>query len=118
MLAVILTEQLCNKIQPDKIKMAASLENTAIVIAPLIPWSIAGAVPVATIGAPESCVVAAVYLWMLPIWGILVEKVLRKTYRQFPKLIIRNSPQICDEFAKIKGMVLTGMVKSPYQNSR
>ena len=80
MLAVILTEQLCNKIQPDKIKMAASLENTAIVIAPLIPWSIAGAVPVATIGAPESCVVAAVYLWMLPIWGILVEKVLRKTY--------------------------------------
>ena len=55
MLAVILTEQLCNKIQPDKIKMAASLENTAIVIAPLIPWSIAGAVPVATIGAPESC---------------------------------------------------------------
>jgi NhaC family Na+:H+ antiporter len=59
---------------------AASLENTAIVIAPLIPWSIAGAVPVATIGAPESCVVAAVYLWMLPLWGILIEKVLRKTY--------------------------------------
>ena len=81
MLAVILTEQLCNKIQPDKIKMAASLENTAIVIAPLIPWSIAGAVPVATIGAPESCVVAAVYLWMLPIWGhFWSKKVLRKTY--------------------------------------
>lgn len=83
MLAVILTEQLCNKIQPDKEKMAISLENTAIVIAPLIPWSIAGAVPVATIGAPESCVGAAVFLILLPVWGILVEKVLRKTYPNY-----------------------------------
>jgi len=49
----------------------------------LIPWSIAGAVPVATIGAPQSCVIAAVFLWMLPVWGILVEKVLRKTYPTF-----------------------------------
>ena len=117
MLAVILTEQLCNKIQPDKIKMAASLENTAIVIAPLIPWSIAGAVPVATIGAPESCVVAAVYLWMLPIWGILVEKGSSQNLPDnFPKLIIRNSPQFATNSQKFKGMVLTGMVKSPYQN--
>lgn len=40
MLAVILTEQLCKKIEPDRQKMAISLEDTAIVIPPLLPWSI------------------------------------------------------------------------------
>lgn len=80
MLAVILTAQLCGGIQPDKQKMAISLEDTAIVIAPLVPWSIAGAVPIATIGAPQSSILAALYLILLPVWGIVVEKVTRKTY--------------------------------------
>ncbi len=71
MLAVILTEQLCKKIEPDRQKMAISLEDTAIVIPPLLPWSIAGAVPVATIGAPQACVVTALFLFLLPIFGII-----------------------------------------------
>lgn len=71
MLAVILTEQLCKKIEPDRQKMAISLEDTAIVIPPLLPWSIAGAVPVATIGAPQTCVVTAFFLFLLPIFGII-----------------------------------------------
>ncbi len=71
MLAVILTEQLCKKIEPDRQKMAISLEDTAIVIPPLLPWSIAGAVPVATIGAPQTCVVTALFLFLLPIFGII-----------------------------------------------
>lgn len=83
MLAVILTEQLCRQIQSNKQKMAISLENTAIVIAPLVPWSIAGAVPIATIGAPQSSILAALYLILLPLWGILAEKAMRKTYPFF-----------------------------------
>lgn len=53
---------------PDRQKMAIDLENTVIVIAPLIPWSIAGAVPIASVGAPAACVLAAFYLWFLPLW--------------------------------------------------
>lgn len=67
-LPVMLTKQLCDEVQPDRQKMAIDLENTVIVIAPLIPWSIAGAVPIASIGAPSACVLAAFYLWFLPLW--------------------------------------------------
>ncbi len=50
--------------------MAICLEDTAIVIPPLLPWSIAGAVPVATIGAPQTCVVTALFLFLLPFSGL------------------------------------------------
>lgn len=60
-LPVMLTSQLCDEVRPDRQKMAIDLENTVIVIAPIIPWSIAGAVPVASVGAPAACVLAAFY---------------------------------------------------------
>lgn len=72
-LAVLLTEQLSRPIYPNASERAAHLENTAIIIPPLIPWSIAGAVPIATIGAPATCVLAAFYLWLLPIVNFFVE---------------------------------------------
>ena len=72
-LAVLLTEQLSRPICPNASERAAHLENTAIIIPPLIPWSIAGAVPIATIGAPVACVLAAFYLWLLPIANFFVE---------------------------------------------
>ena len=64
-LPVMLTNQLCDEVRPDRQKMAIDLENTVIVIAPLIPWSIAGAVPIASVGAPAACVLAAFYLLSL-----------------------------------------------------
>ena len=72
-LAVLLTEQLSRPICPNASERAAHLENTAIIIPPLIPWSIAGAVPIATIGAPATCVLAAFYLWLLPVVNFFVE---------------------------------------------
>lgn len=48
----MLTNQLCGENNPDKKEFALSLENSAVVVAPLIPWSIASAVPLAFIGAP------------------------------------------------------------------
>lgn len=38
-----------------------------MVVAPLIPWSIAGAVPLASVGAPTSSLTLAVFLYLLPI---------------------------------------------------
>lgn len=74
-LAIILTHQLCNDVTSDNYKMANSLENTAVVIAPLIPWSIAGAVPLATISAPTSCILAACYLYILPVYNFFLSKI-------------------------------------------
>ena len=68
-LAIMLTHQLCMDTEPDPEAMASHLENTTVVIAPLIPWSIAGAVPLATVGAPTACILTACYLYLLPIWN-------------------------------------------------
>lgn len=69
-LAVMLTSQLCRENQPDKKKFALDLENTAIIVAPLVPWSIAGAVPLAAVGAPSAGILAACYLYLLPFWNL------------------------------------------------
>ena len=71
-LAIMLTHQLCMDTEPDPETMASHLENTAVVIAPLIPWSIAGAVPLATIGAPTASILTACYLYLLPLWNYAV----------------------------------------------
>ena len=41
---------------------ATDLENSVVVLAPIVPWSIAGAVPLASAGAPEQSLLAACYL--------------------------------------------------------
>ena len=51
-LSIMLTHQLCKEGNPDNKRFAIDLENTAVVLAPLVPWSIAGAVPLAAVGAP------------------------------------------------------------------
>ena len=70
-LSIMLTNQLCEKLEPDKEKMMICLEDAPVVVAPLIPWSIAGAVPVSTIGAPGICLLAACYLYLVPIWHLV-----------------------------------------------
>ncbi len=72
-LAILLTEQFSRPLYPAGEDRASHLENTAVVIAPLIPWAIAGAVPVATIAAPSTCLLAAFYLWLLPVINFIAE---------------------------------------------
>ena len=70
-LAIMLTDQLAGAVEPDKDRLAIDLENTAVVVAPLIPWSIAGAVPLAAIGAPTVSITAACYLYLIPICEVI-----------------------------------------------
>ena len=67
-LTILLTNQLCSDLNPDKEQFAVDLEDSAVVIAPLVPWSIAGAVPLSAIGAPTAAILAAFYLILLPLW--------------------------------------------------
>ncbi len=72
-LATMLTHQLCHSEVEDQDRMAIFLENTAVVIAPLIPWSVAGAVPLASVGAPTKAILTACYLYLLPLWTYAVQ---------------------------------------------
>ena len=66
-LTIILTHQLCAPSQKDGEEFAINLEDSAVLVAPLIPWSIAGATPLSTVGAPTASIALACYLYLLPL---------------------------------------------------
>lgn len=66
-LTIMLTQQLCQDLNPRRESLALDLEDTAVVTSPLIPWSIAGAVPLAAVGAPASSILFSFFLYLLPL---------------------------------------------------
>jgi len=70
-LCIMLTDQLCGQLYPDKNERAIVFENTAVVVSPLIPWSIAAGVPLTSAGSSSLGIVFAVYLWVLPLWELV-----------------------------------------------
>ena len=73
-LTILLVHQLCRELRDDPSDTAIDLEDTAVVVAPLVPWSIAGAVPLSAVGAPGISVLLACYLYLLPIWRLVKRK--------------------------------------------
>lgn len=80
-LAVILTHLLVKKNYEknniDKNKLALDIENSAIIISPLIPWNIAALVPLATLNVGASSILYAFYLYLIPVINILYFKLSR-----------------------------------------
>lgn len=71
-IAIILTNHLMNKsyknINIEKFTLALDIENTAVVLAALIPWNIAAFVPTITMGVSSTGFIPyAVYLYLVPI---------------------------------------------------
>ena len=66
-LAIMLTQQLCSNIVPSRQKFAIYLENSVVLIAPTIPWSIASGVPLTSVGAPVIAISMAFYLFLVPV---------------------------------------------------
>ena len=58
--------------------MALTLEDTAVVLAPLIPWSIAGGVPLASVGAPTASILFSCFLYLLPLWRLVLSLLEKK----------------------------------------
>ena len=71
-LAILLTHQMCDNIHTDNRRFSISLEDTAVVTAALVPWSIASGTPLTSIGAPSTSIAFAFYLMILPLWGVIV----------------------------------------------
>ncbi|RZM81962.1 Na+/H+ antiporter NhaC family protein [Leptolyngbya iicbica] len=71
-IAILLTQQITQPhyvaTQAKADTLAVDIENSAVVIAPLIPWNIAGLVPATVILADASFIPYAVYLYLLPLW--------------------------------------------------
>ena len=67
-LGILLTHQLCGDLEHDEHRFALFLADSATITAPLIPWSIAGAVPLAAVGANASAIPFACYLYLVPLW--------------------------------------------------
>lgn len=70
-LAIMLTHQLCDKIHGDKSAFALTLEDTVVVTAALVPWSIASGAPLASVGGPVSAIPFACFLYILPLWRMV-----------------------------------------------
>ncbi len=77
-LAVLLTYDLMNEIYKEnnltKSHLAIDIENTTILIAALFPWSIAIAVPLATMNVGAKSILYAVYLYLVPLMAPLTRK--------------------------------------------
>ena len=80
-LAIMLSHALCRENQSSR-DLAIGLEDTAVVLAPLVPWSIAGAVPLASIGAPTAALLGACYLYLIPLWNLLVHLIRRSKQQE------------------------------------
>ncbi|GHV41261.1 sodium:proton antiporter [Synergistales bacterium] len=74
-LAVILTNQLMGEIYEShgasRSLLAVHIEDTAILITGLIPWSTAAAVPFAMLSADVGAIPLAVFLWLVPLNRLL-----------------------------------------------
>ena len=82
-LAVMLTHQLTyktyEKMKLSNYRLALDLENTVIIIAALIPWNIAGAVPAAALSADAGFIPYALYLFLVPLTNFFTRNAPIKT---------------------------------------
>jgi len=58
--------------------IAIDIENTVILIAELFPWSVAIAVPLATIAVDAKAIPYAVFLYLVPLMSPLGHKFIKK----------------------------------------
>ncbi|HEY9761719.1 MAG TPA: Na+/H+ antiporter NhaC family protein, partial [Trichocoleus sp.] len=74
-IAILLTQQL---LEPHYVRAhlgpeqaALDLENTAVVLSPLVPWNIAGLVPATILITDAGFVPYAVYLYLVPLFSLI-----------------------------------------------
>lgn len=74
-IAILLTQQLLgptyHRTEAPPPALALDLENTVVVISPLIPWNIAGLVPATILGVNAGFIPLACYLYLLPLVSLL-----------------------------------------------
>ena len=67
-------EQVLGGAYQDREELAMDIENSGILIAGLIPWSIACSIPLAMLGADASALPYALLLWLIPLCYLFTKK--------------------------------------------
>ena len=77
-IAILLTQQIAQPLyvssNASQEQLAVDIENSAVVLAPLVPWNIAGLVPATVLLTDARFVPYAVYLYLLPLLNWLFRK--------------------------------------------
>lgn len=73
-LAIVLTYELTAKLYPIRSEQALDLEDSAVIVTPLIPWAIASGVVLDAVGAPLTAIAGALYLMLLPLCRLLTKQ--------------------------------------------
>ncbi|MBP5247564.1 MAG: hypothetical protein J6Z31_06865 [Fibrobacter sp.] len=73
-ISIVLTNDICQKIIPDAAKRALYIENSAVIIAPLIPWSVASLIPLGMMEAPTNSILFAFYLFLIPLVNLFLNQ--------------------------------------------
>ena len=66
-------EQLLGRAYADREELAMDIENSGILIAGLIPWSIACSIPLAMLGADGRAIPYALLLWLIPLCSLFTK---------------------------------------------
>lgn len=80
-LGTMLASELCEGLEDSAGALALDLEDSAIVVSPLVPWSTACAAVVTMCGAPVLCWATAFYLWLIPMWHLMASLAARRDTR-------------------------------------
>ncbi|MEO1400102.1 MAG: Na+/H+ antiporter NhaC family protein [Cyanobacteria bacterium J06635_1] len=91
-ISILLTHQLTHQQYErqgaSRPRLAVDLENTSVVLSPLIPWNIAGLVPATVVMADPGFIPYAVYLYLIPLWNLIwpgqLEGTVAKTFKTIP----------------------------------
>ncbi len=73
-LSIFLTKTLCEKQYEQRESLALAIENSAVLMAGLVPWSIACSVVLANVHAPVSSIFFACFLYIVPLSSVLFFK--------------------------------------------
>ena len=82
-LAIMLTDQLCRRTEGDGSALALDLENSVVIVSPLVPWSISNVAVLSSVGAPALSIVAATFCYLLPLWTLVIS-VWQRRRPEFP----------------------------------
>lgn len=70
----MLSAQLLGRCYGDREELAIDIENSGIMIAGLIPWSIACSIPLAMLGVGSGAIVYGVLLWITPLCYLVTKR--------------------------------------------
>lgn len=84
-IAILLTEELVKEKyqenQLDNYQLAVDLENSVVVLAPLIPWNIAGLIPATVLMTDSGFIPFAFYLYFIPLFNYFEMEIKQRVNR-------------------------------------